>query len=55
MRGAGKKKPTVYQERCINCDKIFTSKSAYVNHEKSCNLEIQVKRKKSNFKTTNKN
>ncbi|GBB87842.1 hypothetical protein RclHR1_14330004 [Rhizophagus clarus] len=53
MRGTGIKNSSSYQEKCVNCNQTFTSKSAYINHEKSCKLNIiQTKRKNSQFKTT---
>jgi hypothetical protein len=54
MRGTGIKNSSSYREKCVNCNQTFTSKSAYINHEKSCILNIVQtnKRKNSQFKTT---
>ncbi|GES96947.1 hypothetical protein GLOIN_2v1486846 [Rhizophagus clarus] len=53
MHDIGIKNSSSYQEKCVNCNQTFTSKLAYINHEKSCKLNIiQIKRKNSQFKTT---
>ncbi|CAB4480294.1 unnamed protein product [Rhizophagus irregularis] len=53
MRGLGIKNLRLSQEKCVNCNKIFTSKSAYINHEKSCKFNVTpTKRISSHFGTT---
>ncbi|GBC52348.2 hypothetical protein GLOIN_2v1486846 [Rhizophagus irregularis DAOM 181602=DAOM 197198] len=53
MRGLEIKNSRLSQEKCVNCNKIFTSKSAYINHEKSCKFNVTpTKRISSHFGTT---